>query len=182
LEQWRCYANIMKRLVLIGCLVLALGAGIVLMAKRGSTATQPSKPQDASLLLVRAPKAPTNRLARFCLSNGTSVRMACMPEAFEQMTAGAWARIPLTGGGSRAVRDWIGVPEILGPGEAQTFMVPPPATTGTWRLVFMCQEQTPVADPVINTAGQITDAKARSTGLQQFSGRRYYVTSPEVAP
>lgn len=171
----------MKRLIPVACLILALGVGIVLMAKRGSAVARLSPARDASLLLVRVPQPPTSGFARFCLTNGTRAHIACVPEAFEQTSAGTWVRAPLTGGAKRAVRDWVGVPETLGPGEATTFLVPPPTTPGPWRLVFMCQEQAQVIDPVMDAARDVTDAKARSTDLRQFSGRRYYITSPEVA-
>lgn len=172
----------MKKAVIIGCLILVLGAGILVIVQRGRSRAAPSRPQNAALLLLRPPAAASNSPVQFCLTNGTGARVACIPAALEQRSGEAWVRLPLTGGGSRALRGWVGVPEVLGPGEARNFTVPAPAATGAWRLVFMCQEQTAVADPVIDTARRLTDAKARSNGLQQFSGRRYEVTSPELAP
>ena len=104
-----------------------------------------------------------------------------MPEAFEQPRASAWVRTPLTGRASRTVRDWIGVPEELKPGQSATFMAPPPTTNGTWRLVFLCQEQALLIDPATDMARHLTDTNVMKTQPRQFSGRRYYVTSPEVA-
>jgi hypothetical protein len=80
------------------------------------------------------------------------------------------------------VRDWIGVPEELEPGKAVSFMVPPPTTNGAWRLVFMCQERARLKDPVTDTARHLIDTNAAQVQDRQFSGRRYYVSSPEVAP
>ena len=116
----------------------------------------------------------------FCLSNSTMAAIGCVPEAFEQFTTDAWVRTPLTGRWSSAARDWIGVREQLKPGEAFTFLVPSPTTVGAWRLVFMCQEQAQVIDPVMDTVRRLTDTNAIKTQLRQFSGRRYYVSSPEV--
>ncbi len=67
------------------------------------------------------------------------------------------------------------------PSEAFTFMVSPPSTGRAWRRLFMCQEQKLVVDPVTDTVRHLTDTNAIKTQLRQFSGRRYYVTSPEVA-
>jgi len=106
-----------------------------------------------------------------------------VPEAIEQGGAEAWARTrltPMTGKAS-AVRDWIGLQEELRPGEAFIFLVPPPTTIGAWRMVFMCQEQAQVIDPVTDTVRHFTDTNAMKTQLRQFSGRRYYASSPEVA-
>jgi hypothetical protein len=114
--------------------------------------------------------------AVFCLTNGTRMHFVCVPQAFEQVRASAWVRTLLT-----RRRDWIGVREELKPGEGFTFMVPPATTNGTWRLVFMCQEQARLIDPVTDTVRHLTDTNALKTQLRQFSGRRYYVTSPEVA-
>jgi hypothetical protein len=116
----------------------------------------------------------------FCLTNGTRAHIVCVPEAIEQVSAGAWVRTPLTGGARRPGRDWIGVQEELRAGEAFTFLVPPPTTGAPWRLVFVCQEQSPVVDPVTDTVREHTDTNAMITELRQFSGRRYYVSSPEV--
>jgi hypothetical protein len=172
----------MKRLIIIACLVLALGVSIMLLARRGGAATRSSPAQDASLLVLGVTNLPAGSFTMFCLSNGTRAHIVCVPEAFEQAGAGAWVRTPLTGQASRAVRDWIGVQEELGPGVTFTFLVPPPTTSGAWRLVFMCQEQAPVIDSITDTVKHLTDAKARETQLRQFSGRKYYSSSPEIAP
>jgi hypothetical protein len=132
-------------------------------------------------MLLGVTNLPSGSFAIFCLSNSTGTHIACVPEAFEQPGAGVWVRTPLTGRASRAVRDWIGVPEELKPGEAVTFMVPPPTTSGAWKLVFMCQEQAPLTDPITDTVRHLTDTNAARVQSRQFSGRRYYVTSPEIA-
>ncbi len=90
-------------------------------------------------------------------------------------------RTPLTGKARAAAGHWIGVQEELMPGESFTFLVPPPTTNAAWRLVFMCQEQQLVVDPVTDRVRHATDSAARESQLRQFSGRRYYVSSPEVA-
>ena len=171
----------MKRVISVACLVLALGVIIALLAKRDSTTARLSPARDASLLFLGVTNLLTGSFAMFCLSNCTRAHIACVPEALELVSAGAWVRTPLTGRASHAVRDWIGVQEELRPGEAFTFLVPPPTTSGAWRLVFMCQEQAQVIDPVTDTVRHLTDAKTRETQLRQFSGRRYYTSSPEVA-
>ena len=152
------------------------------MTKRGSVVARTSWSRKASLLLLGVTNLPAGNFAVFCLSNSTGTHIACVPEAFEQASAGAWVRTPLTGRASRAVRDWIGVPEELKPGQAVSFMVPPPTTKGAWRLVFMCQERTRLIDPVTDTARHLIDTNAAQVQDRQFSGRRYYVSSPEVAP
>jgi hypothetical protein len=172
----------MKKFIIVAGLLLALGVGIILLARRGGTVARSSPVQDASLLLLGGTNLPTGSFTIFCLTNGTMAHIVCVPEAIEQVSAGAWVRSPLTGKARRAVRNWIGVQEELRPGGAFTFLVPPPTNAATWKLVFMCQEQAKVIDPVTDTVNHITDAKSRATQLRQFSGRRYYPTSPEVAP
>lgn len=173
-------AGILKRLLIIACLVLALGGCVVLLARRAA-AVRASLPQNATLLLFGVTNLPAGSFAVFCLSNVTTMHLACVPEAVEQVRAGGWVRMPLTGRATRALRDWIGLREELKPGEGFIFLVPPPTTNGTWRVVFMCREQAPLIDPVTDTVRHLTDTNAMKTQLRQFSGRRYYVTSPEVA-
>lgn len=168
----------MKRLILIACLVFALVGSIV---KWGSVTARTSRAREASLQLLGVSNLPAGSFAVFCLSNSTGTDIACVPEAFEQPIAGAWVHTPLTGRASRTVRDWIGVPEELKPGKAVSFMVPPP-TNVAWRLVFMCQERARLIDPVNDTARHLIHTNAAQVQDRQFSGRRYYVSSPEVAP
>ena len=170
----------MKRLIVVACLVLALGVSILLLARRGSAVARQSPARDASLILLGVTNPLTGSLAIFCLSNSTTAHIVCVPEAFEQLDGAAWVRTPLSGRASYRVRGWIGVREELKPGEAFTFLVPPPTAVGTWRLVFMCQEQAQVIDPVTDTLRHLTDTNAVKTQLRQFSGRRYYASSPEV--
>jgi hypothetical protein len=174
----------MKTPVIVACLVLALALTVVLLIRRGGVvAVAGSAPSsDASLLLLGPTNLPAGTFARFCLSNSTRQRIACVPEAVERLTGGSWVRTPLMGGGSGAVANWIGLKEELKPGEGFTFLVPPPTNAGPWRLVFMCQEQFPVVDPLTDTMRHLTDANAMKTGLRQYSGRRYHLTSPEVSP
>ncbi len=86
----------------------------------------------------------------------------------------------LTGKALGLTRKWIGIPEELKPGEAITFMVPPPVTNGTWRLIFMCQEQKLLIDPVTDVVKHLTDTNAANHQLRQFSGRRYFLRTPDV--
>ncbi len=149
---------------------------VVLLAWRAA-----AEPQNATLLLLGVTNLPVGSLGVFCLTNGTTGHMACVPEAFEEASATGWVHRALGGRAKPAGRDWIGVREELEPGEAFTCMVPPPSPGRAWRLVFMCQEQQLVVDPVTDTVRHLTDTNAIKTQLRQFSGRRYYVTSPEVA-
>jgi hypothetical protein len=163
----------MKRLLTTVCLVLALGGIVLLLARRTRG------PGQASLLLLGVTNLPSGNFAVFCLSNGSGIDIACVPEALEQASANTWTRTPLTGRASLAVRDWIGVPEEVKPGQSVTFMVPPPSTNKSWRLVFLCQERARLIDPVTDTVHHLTDTNAMQTQGRQFSGRRYYATSPE---
>ena len=172
----------MKRVALIGCLVLLLGAIVVLLAKRLGFATGRSEPRDASLICLGVTKLPKGSFAIFCLSNSTGQDVACVPEAFEERNAGGWVRMPLTRGARGGVRDWIGVPEELRSGQGTSFLVPEPTTNSTWRLVFMCQERARLMDAVTDTARHFLDTNAAQVRERQFSGRRYYISSPEVVP
>src|SRR5690242_6447888 len=132
----------MKRLLTVVSLVVVLGAVVVLLSMRGRVRA-PLSP-DASLAFLDMTNLAAGKFAMFSLSNGTLHHIVCIPEAFEQDSTNTWVRTSLTGRASRPVRSWLGVKEELKPGEAFTFMVPPPVTNDTWRLVFMCQEQSPV--------------------------------------
>ncbi len=170
----------MKRIAVGAGLLLVLGMLAVLFVKWGGAKTGPSAPQVATLLHLGSTNLNSLNFAVFCLTNGTSAHFACIPEAFEELNEGIWIRTPLTGRARRVVGNWIGVGEELQPGQAFTFFVPPPTTGAVWRLVFMCQEQAPIIDPVTDTVRHITDTNAVRTNLRQFSGRRYYVVSPQV--
>jgi hypothetical protein len=170
-----------KKLIIIVCLVLTLGLGVVLLAKRVRAVAGSSLTWDASLLFLGFTNHPAGSFAVFCLSNSTWAHIACVPQAIEQAKAGTWARTPLTGAGSRALRDWIGFRDELKPGEAFTFQLPRPTNGAAWRVILTCQEQSPVVDPVYDTVRHLTDTNAMNNQLRQFSGRRYDVTSPEVA-
>ncbi len=148
----------------------------MLLARRAA-----AEPQNGTLLLLGVTNLPVGSVAVLCLTNGTAGHIACVPEAFKEASATGWVHKALSGRGRPAVRDWIGVPEELEPGEAFTFMVRPPSTGRAWRLVFRCQEQQLVVDPVTDTVRHLTDTNAIKTQLRQFRGRRYYVTSPELA-
>ena len=138
--------------------------------------------RDASLLLLGNTNLSGHSFAILRLTNGSRAHIACMPEAFEQASAGAWVRTPLVNGANRALRGWIGVREELKPSEAFTFLVPPPTTNSVWRFVFMCQEQATLVDPVTDAVRAVTDTNALRNQLRQFSGRRYYATSPDIVP
>ena len=172
----------MKRLIIIACALLALAGGLALLVKLNRDAPRAALSRDASLQFLGVTNLPAGSFAVFCLSNCTAAHISCMPEAFELATQGAWARTPPSGKAGQIVRTWLGLREVLQPGEGFTFMVPPPTTNGSWRLVFMCQEQARLIDPVTDTVRHLTDTNAAKTKLRQFSGRRYYATSPEVAP
>ena len=171
----------MKRLLTIVLLVLVVGAVVIFLFVRSGIRARASARQDASLLCLDMTNLPAGRFAVFSLTNGTGHHIVCIPEAFEQAKTNTWVRTSLTGRGSLQVRNWVGVREELEPGESFTFMVPPPITNGTWRLVFMCQERALVVDSVTDTARQLTDSKSRNNNLRQFSGRRYYITSSSVS-
>ena len=79
------------------------------------------------------------------------------------------------------MREWIGVPEELKPGQAISFLVPPPTNSQTWRLVFMCQEEKTLTDALTNIVRHLSDTNAARVQSRQFSGRRYSVTSSEIA-
>lgn len=173
--------RVMKRWLIIVCLVLALGGSAVLLARRGSGSSRTSSSPDASLLLLGLTNLSAGTYAVFCLSNGTRMHIACVPEAFEQAGPSVGMRTTLSNLGGRNARDWIGVPEELKPGQSVTFMVPPPTTNKTWRLVFQCQERGVLVDPVTDAVRHLTDTNAMQTQDRRFSGRRYQVTSHDVA-
>jgi hypothetical protein len=164
------------------CLIVAIGVGVVLLARWSGVAVRGSPPQKATLLFLGPTNLPAGSYAVFCLTNETKTPLACVPEAVEQASTNGWMRTSLNGTGGRGMRDWIGVPEELKPGQGFTFLVPSPDSNGTWRLVFMCQEQARLIDPVTDTVRHLTDTNAMQSKIRQFSGRRYYVTSPEVRP
>lgn len=163
------------------CVLVALAAAVVLVATRGSTVARPLPARDASLLLLGLTNFPRGSFAIFCLSNSTRMHIACISAAFAEASAGAWTSTPLTGRASRAVRDWLGVPEELKPSQAVSFLVPVPTNSGAWRLVFMCQEQTPITDAMTNIVRQLTDTNAARLQSRQFSGRSYFVSSPQIS-
>src|SRR5689334_6758035 len=74
----------MKRLIAGACLLIALVATVVLLARRGSSVARPLTAHDASLLVVGLTNFPKGSFAIFCLSNNTVAHIACVPEAFEE--------------------------------------------------------------------------------------------------
>ncbi len=173
----------MKTPVIVACLFIVLALTIALWARRGGAGARPGSATDAALLLLGSTNSATGiSFVRFCLSNSTKAQIACLPESFEQLAGGTWARTPVSGMGSSAARNWVGLKEALKPGESMTFLVPPPTNAAPWRLVFMCQERETVIDPLTDTVRHLTGTNAMKTQLRQFSGRRYHVTSPEVEP
>src|SRR6476660_651526 len=129
----------MKRRITVACLLIALGATVVLLARRGSSVARPLPARDASLMVLGFTNLPKGSFAILSISNNTSAHIACVPEALEESSAGPWTRTPLTGRASRAVREWIGVREELKSGQAASFLVPPPTDSRPWRIVFMGQ-------------------------------------------
>lgn len=168
-----------KNMKIICALSLVAAATVFTSNLRGDPAT--AGLTNASLLLVAATNTVSGPIATFVLSNGTPAHICCVPEAIERQTNGAWARMSLFGNGQRLTRKWKGVPEELQPKQAARFTIPAPWTNATWRLVFSCQEQRPVADRVADVVSHIKNATAAETNLRQFSGRRYSVTSAEVS-
>ncbi len=172
----------MKRIAVGIGLLLVLGMLVVRLAKSGGSKTRSPAPKDASLLYLGPANRNNQNFAVFCLTNGTKTHFACIPEAVEELNGSTWVRSTLTGNASRLLRAWIGLREELEPGQAFAFYVPPPATGAVWRLVFICQEQARIIDPVTDTVRHITDTNAARTNIRQFSGRRYYIVSPQVTP
>jgi len=171
----------MKRSISIVCLAVALVVGTVLVLRQSARGIRPSYLQDVLLRFVGFTNVPTKgQHAMFCLSNSTTAHIVCVPDSIEQSNAGAWVPTPLTGRARRTVRDWVGVKEELRPGEAFTFLVPPPTTNGAWRLSFLCQERAIITDAASDLVRHVTDTNAAAHQDRQFSGRRYFVTTPEV--
>jgi hypothetical protein len=160
-------------------IVIILVVAVLLVSRRPSGT--PAALNDASLLLIGFTNIPSKgRHATFCLTNNTTKHIAFIPDSREQMVAGAWQRTPLSGRARRAVRDWIGLREELSSHEAFTFYVQTPTNSGTWRLVFMCQEREPVKDGVRDVYQHVTDTNAAALQSRVFSGRQYFLRSPEV--
>ena len=171
----------MKRFTTVACLAAALGISAVLVLRQPAPQARPSHAEEASLLFVGFTNVPAKGThAMFCLTNSTRAHLVCVPDSVEQATAGVWVRTALTGKASRAVRHWVGLKEELFPGEAFTFSVPPPTTNVAWRLVFLCQERARVVDGASDLLRHVTDTNAAAHQDRRFSGRRYFVMTPEV--
>src|SRR5262249_11034332 len=153
----------MRRFVLVTCLIVVICGCSVLLFWWGGLAGRNSQLQKASLRFLCLTNLPAGSFAVFCLTNCTRAHLACVPEALEQARTNGWVRTPLNGTASNALRDWVGVQEELGPHQGFTFMVPSRATTGTWRLMFECQEHTVLIDPVTDTVRHLTDTNAMKT-------------------
>jgi hypothetical protein len=171
----------MKKPIVIACFAVALIMCMVLVLRQRVTEVQPLHRQQALLLFVGFTNGSAKGdYAAFRLTNSTRAHIVCVPESIEQSNAGAWVITPLTGRAKRRVRDWVGVKEELRPGEAFTFLVPPPTTNGAWRLSFLCQERATLTDAASDLVRHVTDTNAAAHQDRQFSGRRYFVTTPEV--
>lgn len=168
----------MKILRFVGLLILLIYKCLPINAQAG----EPAPTRDATFTLLGVTNIPAGHFVAFCLSNSTPAHFACFPQAIEVADTNGWRLISLTGKGSGRLRKWIGVPEELQPGQAATFMVPTLATKRAWRLVFGFQEQKPFVDPVTDAVRHLTDTNAAKYQDRQFSGRKYFLKTPEVAP
>ena len=172
----------MKRALIISGLAAMLIVMVLFLSQHPSDTPEPSASRDATILLVGFTNlSDKGRHAIFCFTNDTRAPIVLVPDSLEQLVDGAWVRAPLSGRARRVVSDWIGLREELPPGKAFHFHVPTAANDGKWRLVFMCQERARVRDGVSDVYRHVTNTNAAALQSRVFSGRQYFLTSPEVS-
>jgi len=182
----------MKRSVIYKILALLVGAIFLLLAINGwrdrSTAMQ-----RASLIFFGLTNVPgKGELGIFFCTNDSTKPICFLVENFDTSFSGSWethrldngdGKGSLTGEASQWLRGFIGTPSRLNPHEGKVFYVPPPVTNSSWRVRFLCVEQT-FGDRIRkHTIGGVElppDAVTSGNG-DWFTGRRYKLLSAEIS-
>ena len=135
----------------------------------------------------------------FTVTNAGPQRVSFLLDAVEYFDGRGWITNSLRNMSNKSQRDWLywyqdltGKLHVgnwqdwgggLEAGAVATFAAPILITNAPWRLHFHCVEQEFVdrtGDFIKNTASVITDGGVGN--LTTFSGKRYYLISPEIAP
>lgn len=182
----------MKQRVIFQILALAIGAIFLLLAINGWR-DQGRATHEASLVFLGFTNVPgKGERAIFFCTNDSTKPICFLVENFDTSFSGVWethrldtrdGKGSLTGEASQWLGGFIDTPKRLDPQEGGVFYVPPPVTNATWRVRFLCVEQT-VGDRIRNhTIGGVElppDAVTSGNG-EWFTGRRYKLLSTNVS-
>lgn len=190
-----------KKITTAGLVVASLAILMLLLARRYST-SYPAEAQRGVLLLFHGLTnvQGKNIYALFSVTNAGSQRTSFSPDGLEYRTSLAWITNSLRNkrrddwlywyqDASQNVRlgNWYDFDGYLEPGATATFAAPILSTNTPWRLQFYCVEQATglhglterTGDLIEHTTSVITKGAARNQTT--FSGRRYYLFSPELS-
>ncbi|MFN7139359.1 MAG: hypothetical protein ACK4UN_08480 [Limisphaerales bacterium] len=171
----------MRKLV-AGIILVVIGAALVFSLRKPTPdLPQPTRGGPVATLLGTTNVSGQTVAAQFHITNQSDQILVCSPEAIEFLENGVWINKPLVGKAMwRASREWIGFREELKPHSAFTFTVPSPTNNLDWRVVVACQERAAVRDTVADIVSNVTATNAAQKNAQQFSGKRYSITTPAV--
>ncbi len=184
----------------VGIALLFLCVFLLVRERPESNTSQ--TPKGVSLTFSGLTNIPTKGdFAVFFVTNAGPERVAFDPDALEFRDAGVWVTNSLRNkrrdawlywhrdsAGNLRLGNWYDFGGDLGPGASALFAAPVLVTNAPWRLHFYCVEQATGVEGIVDRAGDliqhtvsvITNGAARNQAT--FSGRRYYLISPELSP
>lgn len=191
-----------KRAITVSLAVaLLLALGLLLLLRRYSGSHPAAAPTGVLLSFHGLTNVPAKGdYALFSVTNAGSRRTSFDPDGLEIRGSQPWVTNSLRNqrrddwlywyqdvDGNVRLGNWYDFGGDLEPGDSATFAAPVPVTNAPWRLHFYCVEQATGVQGLVDRTGDvvqhvssvITNGAARNQAT--FSGRRYYLTSPEIS-
>lgn len=192
----------MKKRTITASLTMAmLVIGLLLLVRRYSGTDPAEAPMGVLLSFHGRTNVPAKGdYALFSVTNAGSRRTSFEPDGLEYRDSQTWVTNSLRNqrrddwlywyhdaGGNVRLGNWYDFGGDLDPGASATFAAPVLVTNAPWRLHFYCVEQATgvqglvdrTGDLVQHTASVIKNRAARNQ--ETFSGRRYYLMSPDLS-
>jgi hypothetical protein len=179
-----------------------LAVCLIILLRRDSGSDTSQVPTGASLRFLGFTNlAAQGDVAVFLVTNTGPECVSFDPDAFEYSESGVWITNSLRNqyrdgwlywyhdtNGSVVLGTWYDFGGILEPGTSARIGAPLLATNTPWRLHFYCVEEADGVQGVVDrghalamhTASVVTNGMARNQRI--FSGKRYYLISPNLRP
>jgi hypothetical protein len=181
---------------------LLVGGLLFLLLRRYSGSHPAGAPAGVLLSFQGLTNVPAKgRYAVFSVTNAGPSRTAFDPDGLEYRDSQAWVTNSLRNKrldewlywyhdakGIVRVGNWYDFGGDLKPGASAAFAAPVMVTNAPWRLYFYCVEQATSVQGLVDRTGDLVQHAASfitnsAVGSQTtFSGRRYYLVSPEISP
>jgi hypothetical protein len=190
-----------KRTITVSLAVALLAIGFLLLLRRYSERNPAGAPAGVLLSFHGLTNVPAKGdYALFSVTNAGSRRVSFDPDGLEYRDSRTWITNSLrnqrrdnwlywdhNANGNVQLGKWDDFGGDLEPGASAMFGAPVLVTNAPWRLSFYCVEQAVGFRGVVDRTGDIAQrvsgviSNGAAGSQTTFSGRRYYLVSPEIS-